>query len=232
MPQGSGTRWGPTKPTQDKTAVVPETGAIPDRPANFKYVSAQLGTSDANQLQWDAESTSDVTTFEVQWSETGDFDGAWNHQTTVTNTGVANVYTIADQVANRYFRVRAINKGNESYWAGPVANRNPARTVTIKGYFRTPDLKPVSNGQVWMELSGSAAQFDVDYYTRVEATKINARYESETGFWEMKVPQSNTVGDRTGTFYFRGANSLENTDAKVLPDGSEEDVFYTKLVDA
>ena len=222
---------GPIKGGQ--AAIVPETGAIPNRPANFKYVSAQLGTTDANQLQWDAQTTGNVTTFVVEWSAGYLFSGVWVQQTVITNTGVANVYTLADQVADRFFRVKAVNAiGNASYWAGPINNRDPQRTVTIKGRFLTPNKQPVLNGQIWMELSGSDTQIDVDGYIRMETTKINAVYEANTGFWEMKVPQSDAVGDRTGKFYFRGANSLGNTEFKTLPGGDDEDVFYTDLVDA
>jgi len=210
-------------------AQVPQTGAIPPRPANLRYISALIGTDDANQLTWDSESTDDVTTWVIESSSAPDMRTSnWETVETVSNAGTANVYTIVSQVSDRWFRVKGRTARNDGYYAGPVSNIDPARTITVKGYFLRGDGTPVPGGQVELVFDTSEDQVSDSAYRTYVTQPVIAAYEESTGFWEAKISTAMGLNVKIRK---KGDGTNESSAAKDL-SSSYEDVFDTELTDA
>ena len=202
---------------------------MPSRPSNLRYVSAQLGTEDLNQLLWDAVSTTYVTTWIIETSESYDFSGTWIVLATVANSGADNVYTVSAQVADRWFRIKGRSSiGNDGFYAGPVSNRDPARTITVKGYLGDMRNAALEDGTVEVSLSTTSDQIDISGYRRIITTPITVQVEAGTGFWDVKLL---TGTGYNALFRFRGRGTNEVSGAKVLPT-TGEDVWFSDLANA
>lgn len=215
--------------------VVPQYGAIPPRPAHFKYRSYLSGGTDYNQLEWAAVSTSLVDHFVIEVADT--YNGTFTVlAASVSNDGTAQVYSITSQVSGKWFRIKAVNSvGYESLYAGPIENRKPGRTVTVKGYLKDLNDDPNADGIITVKLNTSSKFITLNGYQTVEIVPEIVQPEADTGFWEIRLFSSNEFdADNPVGYLFtlRGKTNIETTVAKVAPDGSSEDVWFSELANA
>ena len=181
------------------SAPIPETGPIPPRPADFLFTSNLSGVTDANRVEWASNTVAEVSHWKL-YSGTApndetDYDNTslWTLVTQITNTATANTYSLPDQISNRWFILVPFNSfGNAGKVAGPIENRRPGRTVTVKGYFKDLNGNAVSDGEITVKLSVSSTITSVVLtgHQRVVLSPETITPDA-AGFWEILLFSSN-----------------------------------------
>jgi hypothetical protein len=214
--------------------VVPETGAIPDIPSNFRWNSAK------NQLECDRDSSDAMSggTFHWEWIDdpTDGSDviaaaaGSWTYGGSVANPASGDVIiTLPHQVANRWYRIwKKTALALLSYKTLPEQNRKTSRVCVIK--FRLGD---VIDGAV----SGAKIQWyydTTDTYLTMHGGKVvfNRKREvycDDYGAANFEVYRTSETGENVSfTILTRG--KTYGPFVKVIP--AEVEKAFTQLTDA